>query len=72
MATFQLLFSVQGTGGSLTGPDPEILEAEVGQFLLGWKCPVSWSIVMQEQDPLGELTAAFFLQKSFNCTSRDE
>ena len=68
MATFQLLFSVQGTGGSLTGPDPEILEAEVGQFLLGWKCPVSWSIVMQER----ELTAAFFLQKSFNCTSRDE
>ena len=23
MATFQLFFSVQGTGGSLTGPDPE-------------------------------------------------
>ena len=23
MATFQLLFSVQGTGGSPTGPDPE-------------------------------------------------
>ena len=24
MATFRLLFSVQGTGGSGTGPDPEI------------------------------------------------
>jgi len=23
MATFQLFFSVQGTGGSLMGPDPE-------------------------------------------------
>jgi len=23
MATFQLFFSVQGTGGSPTGPDPE-------------------------------------------------
>jgi hypothetical protein len=23
MATFQLFFSVQGTGGHLTGPDPE-------------------------------------------------
>jgi len=23
MATFQLFFSVQGTGGSMTGPDPE-------------------------------------------------
>jgi hypothetical protein len=24
MATIQLLFSVQGTGSSLTGPDPEV------------------------------------------------
>jgi len=38
------------------------LEAQVGQFLLGCKCPVSWGIVMQEQDPLGDLPAAFFLQ----------
>ena len=28
------------------------LEAQVGQFLLGCKCPVSRSIVVQEQDPL--------------------
>jgi len=39
------------------------LEAQVGQFLLGCKCPVSRGIVVQEQDPLGELPAAFFLQK---------
>ena len=38
------------------------LEAQVGQFLLGCKCPVRWGIVEQEQDPLGELPAAFFLQ----------
>jgi len=29
------------------------LEAQVGQFLLGFKCPVSRGIVVQEQDPLG-------------------
>ena len=38
------------------------LEAQVGQFLLGCKCAVSWGIVVQEQDHLGELPAAFFLQ----------
>jgi len=38
------------------------LEAQVGQFFLGCKCPVSRGIVVQEQDPLGELPAAFFLQ----------
>ena len=40
----------------------KILEAQVGQFLVGCKCPVSRGIVVQEQDPLGELPAAFFLQ----------
>ena len=34
------------------------LEAKVGQFLLGHKCPVSRGIVVQEQDPLGDLPAA--------------
>ena len=38
------------------------LEAQVGQFLLGCKCPVSWGIVAQEQDPLDDLPVAFFLQ----------
>jgi len=40
----------------------ETLETQVGQFLLGCKCPVSRGIVVQEQDPLGKLPAAFFLQ----------
>ena len=48
------------------------LEAQTGQFLLGWKCQVSRGIVVQEQDPLGDFPAAFFLQKSFNFTSRDD
>jgi len=38
------------------------LEAQVGQFLLVCKCPVSRGIVVQEQDPLAYLPAAFILQ----------
>ena len=38
------------------------LEAQVGQFLLGCKCPVSRSIVVQEQDLLDDLPTVFFLQ----------
>ena len=37
------------------------LEAQVGHFLLGCKYPVSRVIVMQ-QDPLGDLPAAFFIE----------
>ena len=33
------------------------MEAQVGQFLLGCKCLVSQGIVVQEQDPLGDLPA---------------
>jgi len=40
----------------------KILEAQVGQFLLGCKCPVTRGIVVQEQEPFDELPAAFFLQ----------
>ena len=39
------------------------LEAQVSQFLLGCKCPLSQGIVQeQDQDPLGDLPVAFFLQ----------
>jgi len=50
------------------GPDPENrvgdqdIGSPVGQFLLGYKCLVSQGIVVQEKDPLGDLSAAFFLQ----------
>ena len=40
----------------------KILEAQEGQVLLGCECPVSRVIVVQEEDPLGDLLAAFFLQ----------
>jgi len=63
-----VVFSVQGTGGSLTGPD---LENRVGDqdtgspvrpVSSGLQVPVSWGIVVQEQDPLGDLPTAFFLK----------
>ena len=64
---FSCFFSVQGTGGGPTGPDPENrvgdhdIGSTLGQFLLGCKCPVNRDIVVHEQDPLGDLPAAFFL-----------
>ena len=67
MANFNCLL-VQGTGGSPTGQIHRIgwviktLEAQVGQFLLGCKCPVSRGIVVQEEDLLGGLRAGVFLQ----------
>jgi hypothetical protein len=54
-ANIQLFFSVQGTGGSPTGPDPEnrlgdrTLEHQVGQFLGRCNCPVRQGVVVQEQ-----------------------
>ena len=45
-----------------TGWVIKTLEAQVGQFLLGCFCPVSRGTVVQEQDNLGELPVAFFLQ----------
>jgi hypothetical protein len=38
------------------------LEAQIGQFLLGCKCPISWRIVVQEQNPTGEIPTVFFLE----------
>jgi len=38
------------------------LEAQVSQFLLGCKCPVSRGIVVQEQVLLGDIRRGFFLQ----------
>ena len=62
-------FLVQGTSGSPTGSDSEktVGDQDTGNqvrpvFFLACKCPVSRDIVVQEQDPFGELLAAFFLQ----------
>jgi len=68
MATFQLFFQSREQVVVQRGQIRRIgwvikkLEAQVGQFLLGCKCPVSRGMVVQEQDPLGDLPAAFFLQ----------
>jgi len=63
-----IVFSVQGTGGSPTGLDPEnrVGDQDTGSpgrpVSSGLQGPVSRSIVVQEQDPLGDLPAALFLQ----------
>ena len=48
------------------------LEAQVGQFLLGCKCPVSRDIVVHGQVPLVIFPRRFSFKIPFNCTSRDE
>ena len=47
------------------------VEDQVGQFLLGCRCPASLGIVMQEQNPLLTFLRRFPFKMSFNCTSRD-
>jgi len=68
MATFQLFLQSREQVVVRRGQIQRIgwviktLEAQVGQFLPIFKCPVSRGIVVQEQDPLGDIPAAFFLQ----------
>ena len=64
MATFQLFFQSTVRRGQIRriGWVIKTLEAQVGQFLLGCKCTLSRVIVVQEQDHLGDLPVALFLQ----------
>ena len=68
MATIQLFFQSRELVVIRRGQIRRIgwviktLEAQVGQFLLGCKCLMGRSIVVQGQDPLGDLPVAFFLQ----------
>ena len=68
MATFQLFFQSREQVVVRRGQIQRIgwviktLEVQVGQFLLGCKCLVSRGIVVQGQDPFGDLPASFFLQ----------
>jgi len=70
MATFQLFFQsreqvvVRRDQMQRIGWVIKTLEVQVGQFLLGCKCPVSRGIVVQEQNPLGDLPVVFFLQNA--------
>ena len=69
MATFRLFFQSREQVVVRRGQNRRIgwviktMEAQVGQSLLGCKCPVTWGIVVQELGPHGELPAALFLQK---------
>ena len=79
MTTFQLFFSVQGTGGSPTGPDPE---NSVGVQHTGSPGrPVSSGLQVpgepvhchaRTRPPLVILLRRFSFKMSFNYTSRDE
>ena len=68
MANFQLYFQSREQVVVRRGQIRRIgwviktVEVQVGQFLLGCKCPVSRDVVVQKQDHLGDLPAAFFLQ----------
>ena len=68
MATFQLFFQSREQAVVRRGQIwrivwvIKILGAQVGQFLLSCKCPVSRGIVMQEQGPFGDLPETFFFQ----------
>ena len=68
MATFQLFFQSREQAVVRRGQIRRVwwviktLEAQVGQFLLVCKCPVIRGIVVQEQETLGDLPAAFFPQ----------
>ena len=68
MATFQLFLQsreqmvVQRGQIWRIGWVIKTMEAQVCKFLVGFMCMVSQGIVVQEQDNLGDLPAAFFLQ----------
>ena len=68
MATFQSFFqsreqvAVRRDRVRRRGREIEAFEAQAHQFLLGCKCSVRLGIVVQEQNHLGEFSAAFFLQ----------
>jgi len=68
MVTFQLFFQSREQVVVQRGQIRRIwwviktMEAQVGRFLLGCKCPVSRGIVVQGKDKLGDLPAALFLQ----------
>ena len=75
MASFQLIFSVQGTGDGLTGPDPEksVGDQEVGSP----SRPVSSALQVprepgQNKTTLVNFPRRFSFKMSFNCTSRDK
>ena len=79
MMTFQLFFySVQGTDGSPTGPDPEnrVGDQDIGSpgrpVDSGLQVPGESGHCRVRTRTLGDLPRRFSFKMSFNCTSRDE
>jgi len=46
------------------------LETQVGQLLLGCKCPVNRGIVVQEKDPIGDLPAVCIFPSKCSLIAR--
>ena len=74
-----IVFSVQGTGGSPTGPDPENRVGDQDTGSPGR--PVSSELQVpgepgalscKNNNPLVTFPRCFSFKMSFNCTSRDE
>ena len=79
MATFQLFFPsreqvvIRRDQIRRIGWVIKTLEDQVGQFLLGCKCPVSHgSVVQKNKTPLMTFLWRFSFKMSFSCTSRDK
>ena len=73
-----IVFSVQRTGGSPTGPDPEngwvikTMEARVASFF--WVASARWAraLLCKNKTSLVTFPWRFSFKMSFSCTSRDE
>jgi len=63
-----IVFSVQGTGGSLTGPDPKNRAGDQDSgsprrsVSSGFQVPGEMGHCRARKDPFGQLPAVFFLQ----------
>jgi len=74
-----IVFSVQGTGGSPMGPDPEnrVGDQDIGSpdgpfffwVASAWRAGV---LSCKNKTPLVTFPRRFFFKMPFNCTSRDE
>ena len=78
MATFQLLFQSREKVVVRRGQIRRIgwviktYKAQVVQFLLGCRCPVSRELSWKNKIPLVNSPGHFSIKISFNCTSRDK
>jgi len=74
-----IVFSVQGTGGSRTGPDPETRVGDgdtgsPGRPVFFWVASARWdgALSCKNKTALVTFPRRFSFKMSFNCTSRDD